>query len=113
MCMWKGGTFSPLPPTELKVCHAPPLPPPPSDDQLSAAALAFTGDVMQTPPMFSALKVDGVKLCNLARAGKSVERYRGAGWGRGGGGGRVRLCNLARAAACALGRGLGEQGLGF
>ena len=29
---------------------------------------------MQFPPMYSALKVNGQKLCNLARAGREVER---------------------------------------
>ena len=34
----------------------------------------FQGDVMQTPPMFSAKKVKGKKLCDLARKGIEVER---------------------------------------
>lgn len=36
--------------------------------------LDFKGDYDQIPPMYSALKVDGKKLCDLARAGKEVER---------------------------------------
>ena len=36
--------------------------------------LGFKGDYDQIPPMYSALKVDGKKLCDLARAGKEVER---------------------------------------
>lgn len=34
----------------------------------------FTGDIMQVPPMYSALKRDGQKLVDLARSGKTVER---------------------------------------
>ena len=34
----------------------------------------FRGEIMQVPPMYSALKVDGKKLYELARAGKEVER---------------------------------------
>lgn len=35
---------------------------------------SFVGRQMQTPPMYSALKVNGRKLCDLARAGIEVER---------------------------------------
>lgn len=34
----------------------------------------FTGEIDQVPPMYSALKVDGQKLYELARRGKTVER---------------------------------------
>ena len=34
----------------------------------------FVGEQYQIPPMYSALKVGGKKLCNLAREGKEVER---------------------------------------
>ena len=34
----------------------------------------FCGELEQIPPMYSALKVDGKKLCDLAREGKTVER---------------------------------------
>lgn len=34
----------------------------------------FRGDIMQLPPMYSALKVNGQKLCDLARRGVEVER---------------------------------------
>ncbi|MDD9270333.1 tRNA pseudouridine(55) synthase TruB [Paenibacillus sp. GCM10023248] len=34
----------------------------------------FVGDIDQTPPMFSAVKVDGKRLYELAREGKEVER---------------------------------------
>lgn len=38
------------------------------------AILSFQGEYDQVPPMYSALKVKGQKLCDLARAGKEVER---------------------------------------
>lgn len=34
----------------------------------------FRGQIQQVPPMYSALKVDGQKLCDLARKGREVER---------------------------------------
>ncbi len=43
-------------------------------EEVFAACRSFCGDIMQTPPMFSALKIDGVPLYKLAREGKSVER---------------------------------------
>lgn len=45
-----------------------------SVDRLSEAASAFLGDQMQTPPMMSAVKIDGVPLYKLARKGLEVER---------------------------------------
>ena len=44
------------------------------DEQVEAALAAFRGQIMQIPPMYSALKVNGQKLCDLARKGKTVER---------------------------------------
>ena len=38
------------------------------------AVMSFQGEYMQVPPMYSALKVNGKKLYELARAGKEVER---------------------------------------
>ena len=38
------------------------------------AILSFKGRIKQIPPMYSALKVDGRKLCDMARAGIEVER---------------------------------------
>ena len=35
---------------------------------------AFRGEILQVPPMYSALKVNGQKLYDLARKGKQVER---------------------------------------
>jgi len=48
--------------------------PPLSLDQLNEAAAQFVGDQMQTPPMVSAVKKDGVPLYKLARKGIEVER---------------------------------------
>ena len=42
--------------------------------QLNELAATFVGDVMQTPPMVSAVKKDGVPLYKLARKGIEVER---------------------------------------
>ena len=43
-------------------------------DQLLAALERFTGNIEQIPPMWSAVKVNGKKLYELARKGKEVER---------------------------------------
>ena len=48
--------------------------PPLTVEQLNEAAESFLGDQMQTPPMVSAVKVDGVPLYKLARKGVEVER---------------------------------------
>ncbi len=44
------------------------------EEVVREAVLSFQGDYMQIPPMYSALKVNGKKLYELARAGKEVER---------------------------------------
>ena len=41
---------------------------------LEGALPAFTGPIMQVPPMYSAIKRNGQKLYELARAGKEVHR---------------------------------------
>ena len=46
----------------------------PSENEVFAAIESFVGEIMQTPPMYSALKVSGKKLCDLAREGKEIER---------------------------------------
>ena len=46
----------------------------PSEEEVLSAALSFVGEYLQTPPMYSALKVGGKKLCDLAREGITVER---------------------------------------
>ncbi|MCP4402817.1 MAG: tRNA pseudouridine(55) synthase TruB, partial [bacterium] len=42
--------------------------------ELEDAVSSFVGDISQTPPMYSARKVNGQRLYTLARAGKTVER---------------------------------------
>lgn len=42
--------------------------------QVRAAAATLTGDIMQVPPMVSALKIDGTRLYQLAREGVDIER---------------------------------------
>ncbi len=42
--------------------------------QLEQVLQQFRGEILQVPPMYSALKVNGQKLCDLARKGKEVER---------------------------------------
>ena len=42
--------------------------------QVEEALEQFRGDILQVPPMYSALKVNGQKLYDLARTGKEVER---------------------------------------
>lgn len=45
-----------------------------TEEQVREAVLSFVGDYEQIPPMYSALKVNGKKLYELAREGKVVER---------------------------------------
>ena len=45
-----------------------------SEEIVKEAILSFVGDYMQVPPMYSALKVNGKKLYELAREGVEVER---------------------------------------
>lgn len=42
--------------------------------QVEKALAGFTGDILQIPPMVSAIKKDGVPLYKLARQGKEIER---------------------------------------
>lgn len=46
----------------------------PSLDAVEKALSQFQGEILQTPPMYSAKKVQGKKLYELARAGISIER---------------------------------------
>ena len=46
----------------------------PDRECVMAAIDRFVGEIMQTPPMYSALKVGGKKLCDLARQGVEIER---------------------------------------
>ena len=45
-----------------------------SREELEAALEGFRGEILQTPPMYSAVKVNGVRLYKLARQGSQVER---------------------------------------
>lgn len=45
-----------------------------TEQEITEAVMSFVGDYQQIPPMYSALKVNGKKLYELARAGKEVER---------------------------------------
>src|SRR5437667_4325929 len=48
--------------------------PPITLDQLNELAAGFVGDQLQTPPMVSAVKIQGVPLYKMARRGIEVER---------------------------------------
>lgn len=43
-------------------------------EELEAVLPAFRGDIQQVPPMYSAIKINGKKLYELARKGREVER---------------------------------------
>ena len=45
-----------------------------SEEEVRTCILSFQGEQMQVPPMYSALKVGGKKLYELAREGKTIER---------------------------------------
>ena len=45
----------------------------PTDEQVKDALPAFVGDIMQVPPQFSAVKIDGQRAYKLARDGEDVE----------------------------------------
>ena len=47
---------------------------PEDEEQVRKAVMSFVGTYDQVPPMYSALKVGGKKLCDLAREGREVER---------------------------------------
>ena len=44
----------------------------PTADEVEAVLPSFRGEILQVPPMYSALKVNGRKLCDIARAGETV-----------------------------------------
>jgi len=56
-----------------KILESKPVPPL-TLEQLNQLAETFVGDQLQTPPMVSAVKVDGVPLYKLARKGVEIER---------------------------------------
>ena len=43
-------------------------------EMVEAVLPQFRGEILQIPPMYSALKINGQKLCDLARKGREVER---------------------------------------
>lgn len=45
-----------------------------SRDEVERAVMSFKGDIMQLPPMYSAIKKDGIRLYELARQGIEIER---------------------------------------
>ena len=45
-----------------------------TETEFQAILDQFRGEILQVPPMYSALKVNGQKLCDLARKGKEVAR---------------------------------------
>ncbi|HLO77433.1 MAG TPA: tRNA pseudouridine(55) synthase TruB [Magnetospirillum sp.] len=45
----------------------------PTAEQIAAALPAFLGDIQQVPPAYSAIKIDGERAYDLARAGEAVE----------------------------------------
>ena len=49
-------------------------PSPHTEEEILAACASLTGDIKQLPPMYSAIKVNGQKLYDLARKGIEVER---------------------------------------
>lgn len=51
-----------------------PVTTPVTNEQINVALAKFTGDIMQTPPMYSAVKVKGHKLYEYARKGITIER---------------------------------------
>lgn len=51
-----------------------PVTAPIAEDTIRKAMQKLTGDIIQIPPMYSAIKVNGKKLYEYARAGETVER---------------------------------------
>ncbi len=46
----------------------------PSEDRVLSVCAEFVGEIMQTPPMYSAIRVNGTRLMELARKGEVIER---------------------------------------
>lgn len=59
---------------EGEILQTRPLPPDLDRARIEALLPEFTGEILQTPPMVSALKKDGVPLYKLAREGRTIER---------------------------------------
>jgi tRNA pseudouridine55 synthase len=67
------GLSSPSMDTETE-CSEHPLPEDLDEQKILEVREKFLGEIEQTPPMYSAVKIKGKKLYNLARKGKSIER---------------------------------------
>jgi len=67
------GLTSPSMDTETE-CSEIPLPDDLDENRILKVRDTFLGEIEQTPPMYSAIKIGGKKLYNLARKGKSIER---------------------------------------
>lgn len=67
------GLTSPSMDTETE-CTELPLPKDLDEKKILEVRDNFLGEIEQIPPMYSAIKVDGKKLYNLARKGKTIER---------------------------------------
>ena len=57
-----------------EVVEVTPVSPELSQEMVDQAMATFVGQIVQIPPMYSAVKVDGRKLYEYARAGQEVER---------------------------------------
>lgn len=53
----------------INICHDIP-----TANSVISACTDFVGTVFQTPPMYSAIKIGGKKLCDLARKGETIDR---------------------------------------
>ena len=67
------GLSSPSMDTETE-CTEIPLPDDLDEKKILEVRDSFLGEIEQTPPMYSAVKVGGKKLYNLARKGKTIKR---------------------------------------
>jgi tRNA pseudouridine55 synthase len=67
------GLMSPSMDTETE-CSELPLPEDLNEKKILEVRDSFLGEIEQIPPMYSAVKIKGKKLYNLARKGKSIER---------------------------------------
>jgi len=67
------GLISPSMDTETE-CSEIPLPDDLDENKILEVRDTFLGEIEQIPPMYSAIKIGGKKLYNLARKGKSIER---------------------------------------
>lgn len=59
---------------EGEVVETRPVPPDLDRAKIEAVMQTFRGDQYQTPPMFSAIKIDGVPLYKMARKGEEIDR---------------------------------------